>query len=212
MGFCGRRETVRTLGSYIAVSLLQLSGLVFSQEVSTPVAHFDPNTGSLRRVSMGTTAEGILYAQKETLRAVDVSARREFFLYTGIGFLEFMVLGVGYQINDDWAIAIKSNGVFLSRWYIGPNGETGVGIRISRFLLGSLFFNAIHIEPSYLTPLYGEKSGRRKGFSFQLTIGGENVDKNKIHALWSLGGVVSSATGLPPLFMLSAKIGLNWNF
>jgi len=150
--------------------------------------------------------------QQTVVSDSNTPAIRTYFFYTGIGFLEFLVLGFGRQINDDWAVSIKFNEVFLSGGFIGPNAAYGVGIRFSYFLRQDFsLFNAIHIEPTYLADFFGPHRGKREGLSFQIAIGDEEKQKRGISLSWSLGGVVSSATGSPPLYFPSAKIGLNWN-
>jgi hypothetical protein len=75
-------------------------------------------------------------------------------VYTGLGFLELLALGVQYQINDEFALGVKAD-VALVAGHDLPQGGSGGGLKGSYFFSrtgeGSfLSMNVVNVETSYL--------------------------------------------------------------
>ncbi|KUG25725.1 hypothetical protein ASZ90_004446 [hydrocarbon metagenome] len=141
---------------------------------------------------------------------------RNFFVTTNTGILEFISIGIGYQINDDISIALKYSGTWIGSSAMGlPNSAYGLGCKFS-YHKPFLFFNSTSFEYiSYLSSTLDWQSRENepflKGHYFDLHIGKENIEKNGFNFFWSLGICLSAAKEAHILVSPSLKGGVNFN-
>jgi hypothetical protein len=132
-------------------------------------------------------------------------------VYTGVGFLELLVLGAQYQINERYAIGAKADIVFLGSSSVLPSAGVGGGIKASYFFdeTGSdkfLGFNAVNFEASYLG--FGIRPSQfARGL--ELTLGHDSFVGHGFGLFWALGVAYSVSTDHPALFFPAFKIGLH---
>jgi hypothetical protein len=75
-------------------------------------------------------------------------------IYAGIGFLELIVLGVQYQINDEFAFGVKTDAALVGG-HDRPGGGLGGGFKGSYFFNPNgkgtfVSMNVLNVEVSYL--------------------------------------------------------------
>lgn len=134
---------------------------------------------------------------------------RNGYAYLSFGLAEVVSLGVGLQINEDYAIGIKYGGCWIAK---GFRYGAGFGLKLSRYL-SLKYFNNINLELTTYTSssVQFTESNLIKGAAFDFNIGNESK-LNAINFIWSVGFITSVANGARPLFVPSLKIGFNINF
>jgi hypothetical protein len=135
---------------------------------------------------------------------------RKIYAFLGTGVLEYISLGMGYQLSEHWSLALKVNGAFLSS-RLTLHGGNGVGTKITYAFSPSSTFNVLHVEPAFLfsVPSY-EKNAN--GSHLDITIGHEELVDGGGNFYWGIGGGFTTYTSGPLLGMISAKMGWNFNF
>ena len=132
-------------------------------------------------------------------------------IYSGVGFLELIALGVQYQIDDEFGLGVKGD-IALVAGHDLPYGGAGGGVKGSYFFSrngeGSfLSTNVLNAEASYVSTSYGGAA------SLEVTIGHDRIDGRGLGFLWLIG---ISRGGFPgerdrPLFFPTVKIGFHVN-
>jgi hypothetical protein len=142
---------------------------------------------------------------------------RKIFLYSNLGILDFISLGVGYQASENVAISIKGSQTFItgSGAFGLPNSGAGIGAKFT-YSTSFLFFNSISAEYiSYLSLTYDKSilpASFIKGHYFDLNIGYENINDAGLSFFWATGICISAVKTKNVLYSPSLKIGLNYNF
>ena len=138
---------------------------------------------------------------------------RKEYIYSSIGILEFLAIGVGYQLSPKFSISVKSSGPFIGGGYIFPNGAEGIGTKISYYVPFSIF-NCINFESILLLhqTLDDQTPAFIKGYFLDINIGKEIIDKNGLRVFWGVGICGNDTADVPGRFFYSIKIGLNYNF
>lgn len=132
-------------------------------------------------------------------------------VYTGIGFLEYLVLGAQYQINDKFSFGVKADAIFLGGGSGLPNAGIGGGIKASYFFDRDWYdnflgFNTVNLEASYL----GIRSGPNEfGTGLELTVGHDSIEGCGLGLLWALGAAYSVSTDHPALLFPALKLGIH---
>lgn len=149
--------------------------------------------------------------------------RRSVFLFSSVGIIEVLSLGVGYQVTENFSLALKWSATWIgSGAMILPNGASGYGIKLS-YHKPFLFCNSTSFEYIlYLhstldwerKKLYGriDKIPTLKGHYFDFNIGRETINESGFKFFWAIGFCVSAAKEAHVLYAPSLKIGLNYNF
>lgn len=141
----------------------------------------------------------------------DTNSRIAFFYFT-TGIAEPIAIGFGYQLNEDWAIALKWSGYWLSGGTFVPESGGGYGLKLSR-RTHIKYINNLNFEMTpFLNASNDESKVFFKGFAFDLNIGNEQIKNCGIYFIWSVGLTASYARHTPPLFLPNIKIGFNINF
>ncbi len=148
---------------------------------------------------------------------------RGIFLFSSIGLIEVVSIGVGYQVNENFSFSLKGSATWIgSSAMILPNSANGYGIKLT-YHKPLLIFNAASFEYILYTQstldweskkLYGqiEKIPTLKGYYLDFTIGRETINESGFNFLWGIGICVSAAKEAHILYAPSLKIGLNYNF
>lgn len=139
---------------------------------------------------------------------------RSIFLFSNIGILDFLSLGIGYQVSEKISIAIKGSQTFIGSSAMGfPHGGNGVGIKFS-YHTPFLFFNTTSLEyiPYLSTSFDDHINSITKGNYFDFNFGRETIDESGFNFFWAIGFCVSAAKDAHVLYSPSLKIGLNFNF
>lgn len=139
-----------------------------------------------------------------------LSHRTAYFILT-VGFADPLALGLGYQLNNNWAIGIKWDGYWLYGGSFVPNSGGGLGIKLSKRTKIN-YINNLNLE--LLPFLFSSTDKSRilfKGFTVELNIGNEQIRSSGIYFIWSVGAVASFARHTPPLYLPNLKIGFNVN-
>lgn len=149
--------------------------------------------------------------------------QRNVFLFSSVGVIEILSLGVGYQVTENISLALKWSTTWIgSGAMILPNGASGYGIKLS-YHKPFLFFNSTSFE--YIVylhstldwerkKLYGQinKIPTYKGHYLDFNIGRETINESGFNFYWVVGFCVSAAKEAHVLYAPSLKIGLNYNF
>jgi len=140
--------------------------------------------------------------------------QRSVFLFSNIGILDFLSLGIGYQVSEKISIAVKGSQTFIGSSAMGfPHGGNGVGIKLS-YHTPFLFFNTTSLEyiPYLSTSFDDHINSITKGNYFDFNFGRETIDESGFNFFWAIGFCVSAAKEANVLYAPSLKIGLNYNF
>ncbi len=161
---------------------------------------------SREKLLLGIHSEKYTYINND-----DESSQRNHrngYAYLSFGLAEVVSLGVGLQINEDYAIGIKYGGCWIAKRF---RYGAGFGLKLSRYL-SSKFFNNINLELTTYTSssVQFTESNLIKGAAIDFNIGNESKI-NAINFIWSVGFITSFAKGAQPLFVPSLKIGFNIN-
>ncbi len=128
-----------------------------------------------------------------------------------VGVIEPFALGVGFQVNPEWAVGVKWGVYWLSgRSYITPPPGVGVGTRISQ-RIGTTAINNINYELAAFYVAGNQYSGSKaliRGGVLDINIGHESYEKG-MNFIWSLGVTATTAEGSPLLILPNLKIGIN---
>ncbi|MFH1197186.1 MAG: hypothetical protein V1720_15925 [bacterium] len=158
--------------------------------------------------------------QSDTNR-VDSSCEktREVFIYSSIGFLEILSVGVGYQATDNISIAVKASysGVEGNPF---PNFAVGLGIKAAyHFNQIILFINKIsfeytaHIGSSLEYEKMNIDEPFYKGTLLEFNVGRENIHKSGFGIIWSAGINMNRMVKYRDTVIVpSFKIGIFYNF
>jgi hypothetical protein len=158
------------------------------------------------------TAASVGRTQSDVQSPVQRLDTRTVSVYAGLGFLELIALGVQYQINDEFALGVKTD-VALVAGHDLPQGGMGGGLKGSYFFSRAgegtfLSINVLNIEASVLPSVDLE---RRDAISLEATIGHDSIEGRGIGFLWLIG---ISRGGFPgegdrPLIFPAVKIGFH---
>lgn len=148
---------------------------------------------------------------------------RGIFLFSSIGLIEVVSIGVGYQVNENFSFSLKDSATWIgSSAMILPNSASGYGIKLT-YHKPFLIFNTSSFEYILYTQstldwerkkLYGqiEKIPTLKGYYLDFNIGRETINESGFNFLWGIGICVSAAKEAHILYAPSLKLGLNYNF
>jgi len=139
---------------------------------------------------------------------------RSIFLFSNIGILDFLSIGIGYQVSDKISLSLKGSQTFIGSSAIGlPHGGNGVGIKLS-YHTPFLFFNTTSFEYiQYLsTSIDYRINSITKGNYFDFNCGRESINESGFNFFWAIGVCISNAKGANVLYSPSLKIGFNFNF
>jgi len=168
-------------------------------------------------VSITFFTSSLLFSQNNITQPVNNSGNhRNFFLYANLGILDFVSLGLGYQVSKQVAISIKASETIITGSSLGfPNWGTGLGFKVS-YSKEFLLFNSFSAEYiAYLeTSIDDSKSLNTalKGNYFDFNIGRENIYDEGLNVFWAIGFCISAVKTTDVLYSPSLKIGLNYNF
>jgi hypothetical protein len=173
----------------------------------------EPRTGDIGRpprISASTllviallTACGHARAQEMTDSISVHHDTRSSSVYFGIGFLEVLVVGYEYQIDDQFAIGCKAN--------LAAPPQMGLGFK------GSYFFDRTGKDNFLLCNVMNfEVSGlavhEHGGMEAELTVGHELIDRNRVGFLFLVGCSYGISTGYRGILYGSLKLGVHYNF
>jgi len=148
---------------------------------------------------------------------------RGIYLFSSIGLIEIVSLGMGYQITDDFSFALKWSATWIgSSAMLLPNSASGFGIKTS-YHKPFLFFNTASIDYIiYFNSTLDWESKKQpwmlgyepfiKGHYFDVNVGRETINKSAFNFFWAIGVCISVAKEAHILYAPSVKIGLNYNF
>lgn len=174
-----------------------------------------------------------LFSQTNLINANDSSSftnnteidknHRSIFLFSSIGLIEVVSLGMGYQLNDDFSFALKWSTTWIgSSAMILPNSASGYGIKLIYhepfFIFNTASFEYILYTQSTLDwerkKLYDqiEKIPTLKGYYLDFNIGRETINESGFNFFWGIGICVSAAKEAHILYAPTLKVGLNYNF
>lgn len=141
---------------------------------------------------------------------------RSIFLFSSIGFVDVISIGMGKQLNKNFSLSLKGTAAWVGSGYYTPNSGGGIGLKLS-YHEKLLFLNTVSIEftPFFQLNYYRPDkpiSSPFKGYYFDINIGKEKVDESGFNFFWAIGFCVSAAKYEPLLYGPSLKIGLNFNF
>jgi hypothetical protein len=138
--------------------------------------------------------------------------RKVFSSFT-IGAIEILSLSIGYQIDDNYSIAIKSQNIASGGGWIFPATSWGVGLAGSYYFVGSIFNSAkVSFIPLYKTDYQFEPKEFIKGFSFECTVNREKIFSHLFRFYYELGLAYCKVKNRDALFAPSIKIGIIYNF
>lgn len=148
--------------------------------------------------------------------------QRSVFLFSSIGLIEILSLGVGYQVTENFSLALKWSGTWIGSGEILPNSASGYGIKLS-YHKPFLFFNSVTFGYIiYFKSTLDWESIKQpwnlgyepfiKGQYFDLNIGRETINESGFNFFWAIGFSVSAAKEANILYVPSLKIGLNYDF
>jgi len=142
---------------------------------------------------------------------VDTNYRTIYFHIT-IGIAEPLGVGCGYQLNENWGVALKWGAYWLSGGVYAPKTNAGFGIKLSRSL-DYLFINNINCEVTLFNELFSgvSKTMTIEGYALDINVGNEKIIKDSGNFIWAIGLSVSSGKHSPPLYLPQLKIGFNIN-
>lgn len=194
--------TILLLTIYLYSNLFAQKSYLLVKKTQT-----ESDFNSREKLLLGIHSEKYTYINND-----DESSQRNHrngYAYLSVGLAEVVSLGVGLQINEDYAIGIKYGGCWIAK---GFRYGAGFGLKLSRYL-SSKFFNNINLELTTYTSssVQFTESNLIKGAAIDFNIGNESK-LNAINFIWSVGFISSVAKGAQPLFMPSLKIGFNINF
>ncbi|MBX2977346.1 MAG: hypothetical protein KF721_14550 [Ignavibacteriaceae bacterium] len=138
---------------------------------------------------------------------------RGIFLFSSIGLIEVVSMGVGYQVTDNFSFALKGSATWIGSSAMGfPNGGRGIGIKLS-YHTPFLFFNNTNVEfIQYLATSFDDHiNSISKGHYLDFNIGKENINESGFNFFWSMGICVIAVKEADILYGPSLKIGLNYN-
>lgn len=141
---------------------------------------------------------------------------RKIFIYTSLGVLEVLSIGIGYQISKNAAMSIKGSGTWIgSSTFNIPASGMGLGFKLSYYKT-ILFFNNFSFEYiSYLSttldwdnlsniPLF-------KGSYFDFNLGKETINECGFNFFGAIGFYSSATKKSHVVYSPSLKFGLNYN-
>jgi hypothetical protein len=146
---------------------------------------------------------------------------RGVFLYSGIGLIEVLTVGIGTQVSQDFSISLKYATTWIGKGaMILPNSATGIGLKLTYHKdLAPLPLNAISFD--YILYLHSSLGWQYrldrydpfiKGHYFDINVGKETVNESGFHFFWGVGFCISAAKEASVLYAPSIKIGINFNF
>jgi hypothetical protein len=146
---------------------------------------------------------------------------RGIFLYSGIGLIEVLTIGIGSQVSQDISISLKYATTWIGKGaMILPNSATGIGLKLTYHKdLAPLPLNAISFD--YILYLHSSLGWQYrldrydpfiKGHYFDINVGKETVNESGFHFFWGVGFCISAAKEASVLYAPSIKIGINFNF
>lgn len=144
----------------------------------------------------------------------EITNYRGVYIFSNIGILDFISLGIGYQFSEKISIAIKGSQTFIGSSAMGfPHGGNGVGVKLS-YHTPILFINTTSFEYiQYLSTSFDDHiNSITKGHYFDFNIGRETVNEAGFNFFWAIGFCISAAKEANILYAPSVKIGLNFNF
>ncbi len=137
---------------------------------------------------------------------------RQYFSSITIGFIEFMSLSFGYQINDDFSISIKGENIAI---HLGLGMTTGWGIGIS----GSYYFNdelinsiKLSVIPVYWLSYITSDKNLIKAMSVECTFNHEKLISHSLMFYYEIGGAISIPKDSDAWIGPSIKVGVLYNF
>jgi len=143
---------------------------------------------------------------------------RNIFLFSSIGVLEIISVGIGYQITDNFSLSLKGSVTgFEGGAFNVPNSTKGLGIKLT-YYCPFIFLNTISFEYTLHLDANFDYLGRRihkpslKGSFFDFNIGKESINEAGFNFFWSVGFCINSVKYVQILYSPSIKIGLNFNF
>jgi len=142
------------------------------------------------------------------------NSMRGIFLFSSLGLIEVVSIGVGYQVTDNFSFSLKGSATWIGSSAMGfPNGGRGIGIKLS-YHNPFLFFNNTNVEfIQYLATSFDDHiNSISKGHYLDLNLGRETIDESGFNFFWAIGICVSAAKDANILFAPSLKIGYNFNF
>lgn len=154
-----------------------------------------------------------LYAKNFEQQKDSVNIRNIYFK-AGIGYPNLGSIGCGFQIDNNWSIGVNLN------LYNNKNRDPGIyfgtltyGLKTSRFFNKPIlhYLNNCSLEIGYYDYRDGNNRYRQQS-SFELTVGNENKNDNRISIGYQFGVALITTSYSAPSFTPSIKILLTINF
>ncbi len=138
---------------------------------------------------------------------------RKIFSSLTIGAIEIMSFSIGYQINDNFSVALKGQTIASGGGWILPNTGAGIGL-VGSYYFNSSIFNSLKLSvtPLYKTSYYKEPNGFIKGFSLELATNREKLYSQLFRFYYELGIAYCKVNDRNPLLAPIVKIGIIYNF
>ncbi|MBU1099637.1 MAG: hypothetical protein KKA84_04455 [Bacteroidetes bacterium] len=139
---------------------------------------------------------------------------RNVFLETGIGFPNIVHVGLGFQLNEQWSIAV--NGNLFNNKKRDPGiyfGSQTYGFRLAKHFNKDFlrFLNMVSLSAGYYQ--YNDSNGLlRKEGSTELCIGREDITSESINIGYQIGFATFVSSHFDPFFSPSIKVNLILNF
>lgn len=154
-----------------------------------------------------------LSAQTKNAVLETVPEKQEFFIYTGIGFPDFVYFGIGKTIFNNYSLSVIADVFPLSSNGEGIRASQGIGIKISRLfynnLLGRSFFPIDNVSLEYS---YGLNYGNTNIGNYKISLGSDKIDRTGINFSWAIGIALITENNKTPLVAPNFKMGLIYNF
>jgi len=197
----------------LLLSIGQNSFSIFAQENMGKEFYFKSNSDVLLFVDSSTTNNMKIFGEATEYE------NRNGYAYLTIGIADLFGIGIGYQIDEDYAIGLKWGSYWISSegghpdgGIAVPSGGVGFGIRVSRSINNKII-NSLNFETTLFHSLsYHNRKNFIKGAAFDLNFGNQSKLKNGLNFMWSVGITTSIAKEIPTLFMPNLKIGFTFNF
>jgi hypothetical protein len=164
---------------------------------------------SMETAAVTNTGHDMYEISTEITTAKD-STLRGVYIESVWGLAAVSLVGVGYQLDDDWAFGLK----YFASWQSDWQTARGIGVRISRRTHIN-YINNVNLE---FTPFFESTFAKHdhistlfKGYGLVLTVGNEKIKSPGIYFTWQFGAMASFALHHRTLIVPAINIGLNIN-
>jgi hypothetical protein len=141
------------------------------------------------------------------------TTNRKLFSSLTIGAIEILSFSLGYQINDNFSVAIKAQNIASGGGGLFFNTSEGIGLSGSYYFKSALFNSIkLSITPLLKTSYSYEPKEFIKGFSLELATNREKIYSHLFRFYYELGIAYSKVNDRKPLLAPIVKVGVIYNF